>query len=892
MRIVSKIQLRVLSLLWIVVPAGGALAEPPVLTLADGDHICLIGNALGERMQHNNVWETELYSRFPDKHLVVRNLCFSADEPRFRSRSENFGSPDVHLAHSKASVILGFFGFNESFRGEKGVPQFKADLAETVRHMLDQNYNGQAAPRIVLVSPIAAESLASLPLFDAKKAQKNLERYTDAIREVAQETNVGFVDLFRPTTILLAQPDQLTINGVHLNDSGYRALAPILNDRLFGPPDAPVEFNSALHAEIADKSFHWFNRYRAVDGFYIYGGRSRLEFEPDKSLTNAVVLERERKILDQMVANRDERIWKVAQGQPISPIVDDSNTDPFIEVGSNYGGPQEGKEGSLKYLSPEAAKQQFEVAEGFEWNCFASEQDFPELAKPVQFTFDAKGRLWVAVMPSYPQWQPKSPMNDKLLILEDTNQDGKADKCTVFADGLHVPTGFELGHGGVFVAQQPDLMFLRDTNGDDVADERHRILHGFDSGDTHHAISAFTWGPDGGLYMLEGTFHHTSVETPYGPVRNAHGGVYRFDPRTWKFETHIHYNFANPWGITFDRWGQHFVADASGGANYYATPFSGNAPQFTGQDDFGPFKYKYRREMKQFIVKRFRPTAGCEFVSSRHFPDDTQGHFLLNNCIGEQGIYEHLVEDEGSGFAATEIRPLVRSRDRNFRPVALRFAPDGSLYVCDWHNALVGHMQHHIRDPNRDHTHGRIWRLTAKGRPLLAPPQIDGQPVTRLLELLKEYEDQTRYRARRELCQRETEEVMPALKTWLAGLDSQDSNHEHHLLEALWVCQQHNVVDSELLARVLHSPEPRARAAATRVVCYWRDQLPDALSLLRQRADDEHPRVRLEVVRACSFFTDKPEEAAEIALTVVPNGDYYLEYTLKETMDMLERYLN
>jgi putative membrane-bound dehydrogenase-like protein len=869
-----------------------ALADEPALKLVDGDHICLIGNSLGERLQHFPDWEAELQARFPTLQLAVRNLCFSGDEPLFRPRSENFGSPDDHLTHSRASVVLAFFGFNESFAAEKGVEQFRSNLSETVGHMLARNYSGKGAPRIVLISPIAAESLPSLTLFDAPKVNANLKLYSEAIRQVAMDRRIGFVDVFTPTLALLAADDQLTINGVHLNAAGHEKFATILNDGLFGEAPGPRPTAPALRAEIDDKNFHWFNRYRAVDGYYIYGGRSRLEFEPDKTLTNAVVLERERAILDQMVANRDQRIWRVAQGQPVPPAVDDSNTEPFIPVASNYGGAQVGKEGNLTYLSPAEALQQFEIAEGFELNCFASEQDFPELANPVQFVFDGRDRMWVTVMPSYPQWQPKSPMNDKVLILDDTDQDGKADRCTVFADKLHVPTGIELGHGGVFVAQQPDLMFLRDTDGDDIADERQRILHGFDSGDTHHAIGCFLWGPDGGLYMLEGTFHHTAVETPYGPVRNAHGGVYRFDPRTWKFETHVHYNFANPWGITFDPWGQNFVADASGGANYFATAFSGNVVPFTGQDDYGPFKYKYRREMKQFIVKRFRPTAGCEFVSSRHFPDDMQGHFLLNNCIGEQGVYEHVVEDDGSGFSATEIRPLFRAKDRNFRPVALQFGPDGALYVCDWHNALVGHMQHHIRDPHRDHEHGRIWRLTAKDHPLLTPPRIDGQSTAQLLDLLKEFEDRVRYRTRRELCQRDTVDVMAALKAWLAKLDSQDSNLEHHLLEALWVCQQHNVVDRELLNRVLNSPDARARAAATRVVCYWRDQLPDALELLRERAADKHPRVRLEVVRACSFFTDRAEEAAELALSVIPNGDYYLEYTLKETVDVLERYVN
>ena len=881
--------IRLVVFVLVLVFSAVGQAHEPLLELKERDRICLIGNALGERMQHFNFWETDLYSHFPDKNLAVRNLCVSADEPQFRPRSQDFGSPDDHLSHSRASVILFFFGFNESFDGPAGIDRFKKNLADTVKHTLAQDYSGKGAPRIVLVSPIACESLASVSLLDADKVNSNLRLYADVIKQVAEENKVAFVDVFTETLDLLSRDDQLTINGVHLNEEGYRRFAAILNHGLFGV--SPKPFNAQLHAEIEDKNFHWYNRYRAVDGYYIYGGRSQLQFVPDKSKTNAVVLENERVILDQMVANRDARIWKVANGQSVPAVVDDSVTKPFIDVETNYGGKQVGKEGSLTYLSPEDAKEQLIMAEGFEVNCFASEQDFPELANPVQFTFDAKGRLWVAVMPSYPQWQPKSKMDDKVLILEDTNKDGKADTCKVFAGGLHVPTGIELGHNGVFVSAQPDLMLLRDSDGDDIADERHRILHGFDSGDTHHAIGCFLWGPGGGLYLHEGTFHHTAVETPFGPVRNAHGGVYRFDPRTWQFETHVHYNFANPWGHAFNKWGQNFVADASGGFNYYATPFSGKAPQFEGQSDFGPFKYQYRSEMRKFIKKRFRPTAGCEFVSSAHFPDEMQGHFLLNNCIGEQGVYEHDVKEVGSGYEATEIRPLMRSKDRNFRPVDLQFGPDGALYVCDWQNALVGHMQHHIRDPNRDHSHGRIWRITAKGRALSPEVAIHGQSESDLFELLKHKEDRVRYRVRRELGQRKTETVMAALTEWLKGLDKSADDFAHWQLEALWVCQHHNVVNRELLEGVLNSSDPRARAAATRVVCYWRNQLEDALDLLKARAEDENARVQLEVIRACSFFTDDAETAAEIALTVDPGDDYYLDYTLTETMNMLEQYL-
>ena len=156
-------------------------------------------------------------------------------------------------------------------------------------------------------------------------------------------------------------------------------------------------------------------------------------------------------------------------------------------------------------------------------------------------------------------------MNDKLLILEDTDGDGKADKKIVFADGLHCPTGFEFANGGVLVAQAPDLMFLKDTDGDDKADVRERVLSGLDSADTHHTSNSFQLDPGGALYFQEGTFHQTQVETPYGPpVRCSNAGVFRYEPKSQKFEVYVSYGFANPHGHAFDRWGQDIVVDGTG----------------------------------------------------------------------------------------------------------------------------------------------------------------------------------------------------------------------------------------------------------------------------------------------------------------------------------------
>ena len=538
--------------------------------------------------------------------------------------------------------------------------------------------------------------------------------------------------------------------------------------------------------------------------------------------------------------------------------------------------PNRGGSLNLKSIDTKYAKDHFVVAEGYEVNLFASEEDFP-LENPVSMAWDAKGRLWVATMPTYPHKLPNQPANDKIIILEDTNGDGKADKHTVFLEGLYLPLGFEFGNGGIYISQQPNILFAKDTNGDDKADVQKIVLRGFGSEDSHHAISAFTWGPGGGLYFQEGTFHHTQVETPHGTVRCENAGVFRYEPKSERFEVFCSYRFANPWGHVFDQWGQNFIADASGGANYFGAPI-------TGHLDF-PMKHSRMKVFTSIV----RPTAGCEIVSSRHFPQEAQGNFLVNNNIGFQGVKQHRMIEEGSGFTSKELEPLIYSKDMNFRPVDLQFGPDGALYIVDWFNPLIGHMQYSVRDKRRDKRHGRIWRITHKGSPLLTPPKIAGEPIAKLLELLKTPEDRTRYAVRRELRDRNDDEVVKATHAWLKTLDPNESGYEHHMLEALWVMQGAGNVDVTLLNRVLNSPEPKARAAATRVVGYWRHTLPDPLAMLAKSANDKHPRVRLEAVRACSFFRNS--RAAEVALESLRYPtDYYLQFTRTETMRQLEQF--
>jgi putative membrane-bound dehydrogenase-like protein len=858
-------------------PAAARAAA--TLELRPGDHISIIGNTLADRMQHDGWLETYLVSRFPTHDLVIRNLGFSADELTIRLRSANFGTPDTWLNQTQTGVILAFFGSNEAYAGQPGLAQFKADLESFIKTTQAQRYDGKSAPRLVLFSPIGHENLNSPNLPDGAEHNKRLALYTSAMAEVARANNVPFVDLFqrsllRNQLLKTGAMAPLTFNGIHLTEKGNEDLARFIDHALFDGQPEPKRDPQALEKlrqAVLEKNFTWFNRYRTVDGYSIYGGRADLKFVGGQ--TNRVVMQREMEVLDVMTANRDKRIWAVARGGDLK--VDDSNTPPFIPVETNK--PGAGPNGTHIFLSGEEAIGKMTVAKGMKVSLFASEQEFPDLAKPVQMTFDGKGRLWVAVWPTYPHWKPKEEMNDKILIFEDTNGDGKADKEIVFADGLHCPTGFELINGGVLLAQAPDLMFLKDTNGDDRADVRTRVLDGLDSADTHHTSNSFQIDPGGAVYFQEGTFHHTQVETPYGPpVRNVNAGVFRYEPKAQKFEVYVNFGFANPHGHVFDRWGQDVVMDGTGAVPYHGTVFSGKL-DWPRKHNRPPTIYK----------QRTRPCPGVEVLSSRHFPDSMQGNLLVPNVIGFQGILQYKVEDNDSSFAGTEVEPIVSSTDPNFRPSDLKIGPDGAIWFLDWQNPIIGHMQHNLRDPSRDRTHGRIYRITYEGRPLLADPKIAGAPTEDLLELLKAPESRTRYRAKAELSSRLAGPVMAALDKWTAGLDRSDADYEHHMMESLWVHQYHNVVDVDLLKRMLKSPDFHARAAATRVLCSWRDRVPGVLDLLKTMAADAYPRVRLEAVRAASFFTEP--EAIEIALISAEHpSDEALDYTRAETMKALE----
>jgi mono/diheme cytochrome c family protein len=275
---------------------------------------------------------------------------------------------------------------------------------------------------------------------------------------------------------------------------------------------------------------------------------------------------------------------------------------------------------------------------------------------------------------------------------------------------------------------------------------------------------------------------------------------------------------------------------------------------------------------------KVRPTSGLEFVSSRHFPDEVQGDVILCNAIGYLGAKQHKMIENGTGFTTEYRHDLFKSEDRNFRPVDLEFAPDGSLYVVDWHNVLIGHMQHNARDPHRDHSHGRVYRVTYPGRPLVKPAQVAGACIDTLLENLKLPEYRTRYRTRRELRGHDAAEVAKAAAAW-----ADKQSDERLKLEALWVSWGANKVNQPLLRQLLQSKDHRIRSAAVRVLRFNTKHFDDYQSLIHTAANDEHGRVRLEAITTASHF-DKDAALATLTIAEAKGIDKTSEQSFKAAM--------
>lgn len=865
-------------------PARPAL-KPSTLPLEfiPNERIALIGNGQGETLAMSGHFETLLHARFPQHRLVVRNFARPADEVAKQQRSTDYTKLDDPISVFSADTYLCFFGANESHAGPEGLANFKADYAKFLDSFANKYPRDDtgAKARFVLISPVAFEGARDGFLPDGVKENANLKLYAQAVEELAKQRDLAFAEVFEPTSNAFAKEPhlQFTHNGLLPNEKGNLVIAEALDQALFtstnpAQPGSP-EYQKLLTA-VADKAWVHAQDHRMLNGWYVYGGRRTLDTE---TFPLEIIKIRN------MVAVRDHVVWSLAQGIEAQP--DDSQTGELFVPKTGFGTKPYSEPKELKYNSPEESIAEMSVPEGYEVQLVASEREFPEVRKINQVNFDAKGRLWAASMSTYPQWKPGEPRPScKLMIFDDLDAKGRAQKMTVFYDKLICPTGFEFYKDGVIVVDEPRLIFLKDSDGDDKADVVIPLSDGWATDDTHHTIGAFEWSNGGLLHMLEGVSMSTAVETPWGPVRNLGSpGCYVLDPLTQKIRRFTTPGYGNPWCYVFDQWGQGFVGDGTTPQQHWDSPLS------------TAFTSKRKGLNTLFDGMGMRPNVGNEFILSRHFPDNAQGLFIYACVINMHGLTTFNLGDDGAGYKGARRKKtvegkqvpddLLASTEANFRPTDPMIGPDGALYFGDWHTALLGHMQYSQRDPNRDFKHGRLYRLVNKNKPLLTPVTQHGKSIPELLEQLKEYEPRTRYRARRELGGRATAEVTAAVKTWVAQLDATSADHDRLLCEALWVQQWHHAVDVELLTKVLRAPTGEARAAATRVLADEWTRVPKALQLMTPQIMDSFARTRLEAIRALSF--EPSLESVELILQSLNQpSDYWIDYTLEMAMAALE----
>jgi azurin len=833
--------------------ARRAKATTPVATslplkLKNGDRIALIGNTLFDRDRQLGYFESLIHQTNPNAQASVRTLAWAADEVDLQPRPDNFGDIDQHLTTQKADVIFAAFGFNESFAGVEAIPDFKKRLQKFLRHTKSQAYNGESGPRLVLVSPVANENVEGVKAADLNNPQ--LAAYTKAMKEVADAENVGFVDVFESTQYAMSDPKtDLTFNGAHMLDEGYRVFGKTLLEKAFGEELAP-EVNERIRATVVEKNEQFFYRYRPLNSFYYTGGRNKsygyLDFLP--AMRN----------FDIMVANRDQRIWDLAVGKNVPEAIDDSNVPELPKTHEARG--------ANIYLSPKDELDAFQIDPRFDVNLFASEEEFPDIACPIQMRWDAEGRLWVSCSTTYPHVYPGQAPSDKLVILEDTDGDGKADKSTVFADDLHIPLSFVLGNGGVYVSEEPDLVFIKDTDGDGKADFRRKIFTGFGTEDSHHALHDFTWTPDGDLLFRESIFHNSQVETVYGPIRAKNSAWFRYRPSTHRLTTFGAYPNTNPWGVTYDDWGNHVASHPIFATAFHATnpPYPEQHPKATG-------------------MQAYSGTCGQEFVDFDFWPEELQGGFIKARYKPNNRIEIHKWIEREDSFVEEYQSDLIFSTNLSFIPVDIRFGPRGALYVCDWYNPIKGHAQYSLRDERRDRKSGRIWRIVPKGATLQDPPKIAGASIPKLLDILKRPEYRYRYWAKRELRDRNFASVEKALDRWVSKLDVSDPRHRHHQLEAIWLYRGIDAVNTGLLKELLESDNHLARAAGTRQLRYWSDHFEDGADMLLECAGDDSALVRMEAAIAASYVGTSEALDAAIEATKHP-AETHLKYAIATSL--------
>lgn len=513
-------------------------------------------------------------------------------------------------------------------------------------------------------------------------------------------------------------------------------------------------------------------------------------------------------------------------------------------------------------LTPQQALEKMVVPDGFKVELVASE---PDLVNPVAMAFDDRGRIYVTESFEYPRREP-GPGRDRIKILEDTNGDGRFDRVKIFAEGLNIPSGIAVGHGGVWVANAPDILFLEDTDGDDKADKQTVVVTGFGRDDTHELPNALTWGPDGYLYGLNGVFNR-SVVKQNGNTFDFTCAMFRIDPATHRFELFCE-GTSNPWGIAFDNEGEAFISACVIDHLWHLTE-SGYYHRQGGP--YPPHTWKI-----DSIVKHTHQKAaycGIEFFDSPAYPANYRDKLYMGNIHGGC-INVDSVERKGSTYQGTGHPDFLTANDVWFMPVAQKVGPDGCLYILDWYDRYHCYQDANADPKGVDRGHGRLYRVVYEKRPEIEYADLSKLDHSQLIDLLVHPNIFYRQRASvilaEHLQSRDDDQAKQTVAAMISRLLSSPKPESIQLLTTTLslhhvdsdrICQlaEHYKDQSDALAWCVRSIGERLRAGDSSGLT------ESCKRLLTAAASSGDPRVRLQAAIAAGKLS--PDHAAILSPT-------------------------
>lgn len=797
----------------------------PQTTMKSDELTIIYGNGFVERLQEEGTFEALMQASSPGRKTQFRSFAYTGDEVGFRIRPEKFGDHLDYLTKQlPADRVMMCFGMNEAFSGAEGLEKFAKDLEIYLSVMKERHPKCE----LVLVSPTAVENVGSFDFPRAEDRNPIIAKYNAAMKKAAAANRVKFVDLFEPSLqCYRGSKRTLTSNGLHLNNAGNQEIAEVLATALSSQEkieavDQGAPGFQSLKKLISRKAYEVSMAYHPANGIHYYGTRSR-QFEYVTEIPHHL----------RLANHLDRAIWsqasdlKVAKPQPKLPI---AKAEPPAS---------KPRKGLGKVKTSEEDLKDFVVADGFEVNLFASSEDHPELINPLQINFDSRGRLWVVCFESYPVPLPGKLSDDKILIFEDTDGDGKADKKTVFAEGLKLPDGFVFYKDGIIVSVSRQLVWLRDTNGDDVADVSEEVLRGADDTDTHHG-GFLARTPQGHVVYCEGLFHRGQFETPHGPLRTKDATALLLDPVSRELSIERQTTHPNPWKISYNPWGESIQMFGGGqiiDCDFYniSTPVGTSSSGNMGMP--------------------FRDDKGCSLthISGTHFPKEWQEGILTTHLLAKNAVlYTPLKLEGGTYVKSADSMNLISSPNKIFRPTDLAFGLDGALYISDFYYPIIGHAQHSIRDVNRDYDNGRIWRLTRKGAALSKAPEIEGASIDELMALFTHPQIRVRELVREELESRPQEAVLTAAKDLVEKAKTQ----EELGLELMWLFERaKDFSQKELFLQLARSKNLSVQRGAARSLRWWAPALGEkAMALASNWAKSPDERLRITVISVASYL--------------------------------------